>query len=364
MMVKILATADWQLGKAFSGVGVGGNRFREQLFLTAEHIISEVSSDFDIILILGDTFDRPDADWQLIERVAELLRSCEKPVHIIPGNHDFWHTGGVLWALKNELEDADHVTIHSEQQPFRIESLGLTLYPGVLKQRMDLSDRTSWIPAREDDDGLRIGMFHESIQPHGTFDPDVALNHDLDLALLGDWHGPSGDIENSLIDQPSRKLWYAGSHEAQNISQNWQGRVLAIDIELGREAIVNPIPVGSLRFIHIEFEFEEDMEGPLDLLNDRLGEIDDDHDLTFVRLNLTGEATPETLEALDENLADFIDSWPFNIVERRDLSVLINQENTDSNLRQIERELENMNLDPGVLARSIVLLRRYHRRLA
>ena len=44
--------------------------------------------------------------------------------------------------------------------------------------------------------------------------------------------------------------------------------------------------------------------------------------------------------------------------------MLINQENTDSNLRQIERELENMNLDPGVLARSIVLLRRYHRRLA
>ena len=99
-MVKILATADWQLGKAFSGVGVGANRFREQLFLTAEHIINEVSSDFDIILILGDTFDRPDADWQLIERVAELLRSCETPVHIIPGNHDYWHTGGGSMGLE------------------------------------------------------------------------------------------------------------------------------------------------------------------------------------------------------------------------------------------------------------------------
>ena len=137
-MVKILATADWQLGKRFSGARVGANRFREQLFLTAEHIINEVSSDLDIILIMGDAFDRPDADWQLIERVAELLRSCEKPVHIIPGNHDYWHTGGVLWALNNALEDADHVTIHSEQQPCRIEQGGLTLYPGVLKQRMDL----------------------------------------------------------------------------------------------------------------------------------------------------------------------------------------------------------------------------------
>jgi len=362
-VVRILATADWQLGKAFTGVGVGANQFREQLFLTAEHIINEVSSDFDIILILGDTFDRPDADWQLIERVAELLRSCEKPIHIIPGNHDFWHTGGVLWALNNELEDTGHVMIHSDQQPCRIESLGLTLYPGVLKQRMDLSDRTSWITAREEDDGLRIGMFHESIQPHGTFDPDVASNHDLDLALLGDWHGPSGDIENSLIDQPDRKLWYAGSHEAQNISQNWQGRVLSIDAELGQEPIVNPIPVGSLKFTHIEFEFEEDMESPLELLNERLGEIDGDPTLTFVRLILSGEAIPEILELLDESLDEFVESWPVNIVEMEQLEVLIDPENTDLLLRQIESELENMNLEPSVLARSIVLLRRYHRRL-
>ena len=49
---------------------------------------------------------------------------------------------------------------------------------------------------------MRIGMFHESIQPHGTFDPDVALNHDLDLALLGDWHGPSGDVRIHLLTNP------------------------------------------------------------------------------------------------------------------------------------------------------------------
>ena len=100
------------------------------------------------------------------------------------------------------------------------------------------------------------------------------------------------------------------------------------------------------------------------LLNERLGEIDSDSELTLVRLNLTGEATPETLEELDENLAEFIESWPVSTVERGQLAVLIDTENTDLNLRQIESELENMNLEPSVLARSIVLLRRYHRRLA
>jgi len=363
-VVRVLVTADWQLGKAFSGVGLGSNRFREQLFLTAEHIIKEMSPDFDIILILGDTFDRPDADWKLIERVADLLRSCDKPIHIIPGNHDFWHTGGVLWALNNQLEDATNVVIHSEQQPFRIESLGITIYPGVLKQRMDLSDRTSWIPGRTDDDGLRIGMFHESIQPHGTFDPDVAANHDLDLALLGDWHGPSGDIENSLINQPERKLWYAGSHEPQNISHNWRGRVLSIDVEIGQVPDVNPIEVGSLQFTHIEFEFQEDMDEPLNLLNDRMEEIDGDSELTFIRLNLTGEASPAILEALDEQLLVLTESWPYIKVEKDDLSVIIDPANDDLNLREIERELENMNLQPSIMNRAILLLRRYHRRLA
>ena len=42
-MVKILATADWQLGKAISGAGSKSPIFREQLFLTAERIVKEVA---------------------------------------------------------------------------------------------------------------------------------------------------------------------------------------------------------------------------------------------------------------------------------------------------------------------------------
>jgi len=371
-MVRILATADWHLGKAFSGVGVGANRFREQLFLTAEHIINEVSSDFDIILILGDTFDRLDADWKLIVRVAELLRSCDKPIHIITGNHDPW-SSGVLKSLENELEDAGHVVIHSEQQPYLIEALGVTLYPGVLHQKDDLSDRTSWIPVREKDDGVRIGMFHEEIDilPNGSFNSKIASEYDLDIVILGDQHGPSEDWEDSRLfnsqQSAERRLWYTGSHEAQNISQNWQGRVLSIDAELGSEPIVNPIAVGSLRFIDIDdFEFDEDMEEPLALLNERLGEIEGDPELTFVRLELAGEAIPETLDALDDELAKFVESWPLSEVNKGQLAVLIDLKNTDAdaNLRVIEAELENMNLDPEVLARSVVLLRRYHRKLA
>ena len=239
--------------------------------------------------------------------------------------------------------------------------MDITLLPGILKQRNDFSDRTSWIPSRKTGDGIRIGMFHENLPPFGEFDPDIVENHDLDIALLGDWHGPKS--EDSLLDQPNRNLWYAGAPEAQRVGHNWIGRVLSVEIEPGKEPSVNPIEVGSLRFTSIEFEFEEDIENPLELLNERIEEIEGDPQLTYLELVLTGEAAPETLEMLDETLANFVELWPNSDVEKGELRVLTDQKNTDLTLGQIETELENMNLDASTMARSIVLLRKYYRRL-
>ena len=87
----------------------------------------------------------------------------------------------------------------------------------------------------------------------------------MDLALLGDWHGPSGNWE-FLITNPTENLVQV--LRAQNISQNWQGRYWRLMQSFDRNHD-NPISVGSLRFVHIEFEFEEDMEA-FELLNERL----------------------------------------------------------------------------------------------
>ena len=89
-MVKVLATADWQLGKAISGAGEQSHVFREQLFLTAERIVTEIApeNDADLIVICGDLFESEKASWKLIERTAEMLKKSEIPIHIISGNHD------------------------------------------------------------------------------------------------------------------------------------------------------------------------------------------------------------------------------------------------------------------------------------
>ena len=366
--MRILCTADWQLGKAFGRVGPAGDSFREQLFLTAKKIITTAAEEHgaDIILILGDTFDRADADWALIERVAEVLRNSEKPIHIIPGNHDPWQPGGALESLSRELGDVDHVVFHAEQTAFHIEELGLTLYPGVLRQRFDMGDLTSWIPEREDSDGLRVGMFHGSIMSiagedarQRSIDPDVSESQDLDLTLMGDWHG------GELLDQPDRRLWYAGAPEPQRIGHDWEGRVLLIDAELGRAPSVEPVMVGSLKFVDFVFEFDLDMDDPVQALGDALDGIEGAPELTYIRFSLTGEMLAGEIEGVMDRLEDFSGDWPFHSRRRRGLAVVQEDpaEADDERLHAVEAELHGMVLEDGVLARATVLLRRMYRRL-
>ena len=267
--MRVLATADWQLGKKISGAGSKAPQFREQLFLTSENIITKLALEHkvDLIVICGDLFDRPDAPWDLIERTATMLSKSEIPIHIIAGNHDALEGSQrtALWNLQRDLGDDSKVIIHTKRESNYIEHLNCTIYPGVLNERFDNSDQTSWIPERQKNDGVRIGLFHGSIANIGggeqriaTLDPTLALDRELDIALLGDWHGPSGDIENSLIDQPENRLWYTGAPEAQIRSQNWIGRILICDLESEKAPQVSSIEVGLNRFIDLNIEFQED----------------------------------------------------------------------------------------------------------
>ncbi|MEC7255968.1 MAG: metallophosphoesterase [Candidatus Thermoplasmatota archaeon] len=271
-MVKVLATADWQLGKAISGAGEQSQIFREQLFLTAERIVTEIApkNDADLIVVCGDLFDSEKASWELIERTAEMFKKSEIPIHIISGNHDALDSteATCLWKLYRELGSQSNVIIHITREPYHIENLGCTIYPGVLNSRFDNYDKLCWIPERNKSDGVRIGLFHGAICNFGdgddarikNLDPTLAIDKDLDIALLGDWHQPKGDEKDSLMAQPDNRLWYTWAPEAQKLSDNKIGRVLLCDLEVGKEPNVNPIEVGKNCFMSKPIEFDESYE--------------------------------------------------------------------------------------------------------
>jgi hypothetical protein len=173
-----------------------------------------------------------------------------------------------LWKLDRELGNQPNVIIHKTREPYHIENLSCTIYPGVLNARFDNSDQVGWIPERSKKDGVRIGLFHGAICNFGEGDdariknlePTLAIDKDLDIALLGDWHQPKGDEKDSLMAQPDNRLWYTWAPEAQKLSDNKIGRVILCDLEVGEEPNVNPIEVGKNCFMSKPIEFDESYE--------------------------------------------------------------------------------------------------------
>ena len=58
MTLKILATADWQLSKAFTTLGENAKTFRNQLFDTAKEVMENHAPDYGLVVVAGDLFDR------------------------------------------------------------------------------------------------------------------------------------------------------------------------------------------------------------------------------------------------------------------------------------------------------------------
>lgn len=375
-MVRVLGTADWQLGKAISGAGEQSHIFREQLFLTAEKIVTEVApeNNADLIVVCGDLFDRPEASWELIERTAEMLKKSEIPIHIIAGNHDALDPSEetCLWKLDRELGDQSDIIIHKTRKPYPIENLSCTIYPGVLNARFDNSDQVGWIPEREKKDGVRIGLFHGAICKFGEGDdfriknlePTLAIDKDLDIALLGDWHQPKGDEKHSPMAQPDNRLWYTWAPEAQNLSNNKIGRVLLCDLEVGEEPNVNPIEVGKNCFISKPIEFDEtykneDFEGEMEAISELIDEYSEYN--LIIRIIASGWLNEADYTLLEDTVDDLRSNGK-KIMFKDKLSILPkNLDNSEDLLNQISESINESGGAKEVKDLAIKLLYKYAR---
>ena len=375
-MVKVLATADWQLGKAISGAGEQSHVFREQLFLTGERIVTEIApeNDADLIVVCGDLFDRPDASWELIERTAEMLKKSEIPIHIISGNHDALDSSQetCLWKLDRELGGQSNIIIHKTREPCHLENLGCTIYPGVLNARFDNSDQVSWIPDRDKKDGVRIGLFHGAICKFGegedfriqNLEPTLAIDKDLDIALLGDWHQPKGDEKVSPMAQPDNRLWYTWAPEAQKLSDNKIGRVLLCDLEVGKEPNVNPIEVGKNCFISKPIEFEneyknEDFESEMEAISELIEQYSENN--LVIRIIASGWLNEADYNRLESTIND-LKSKNNKISFKDQLSILpANLDKSEDLINQISETINTSGEAKEIKDLAIKLLYKYAR---
>jgi predicted phosphohydrolase len=346
MSVKILATGDFQLHKTFGTLGKHAEAFRQQLMATFEQVILESTKDHDIVVIAGDLFDRMGTPIHVIQEVAETLAKCPISCVVLPGNHDPV-ISGIPKALSEALKakNATHVHVALKREPIHFEALGMTLYPAPLFRKDDISNQYAWIPAREEGDGLRVALMHGALTtlPNGLIPEDVANQMDLDLVICGDQHGPSsGDFEASplfnLATSKDRRLYYAMAPEAQNISQNFTGSVLSLDLNDGHEITsASRTEIGALRFVNgsVNFAGENGIEEQLALFFEPYNRHQPG--LVSLRLELTGEITRDESVALQAQLEDLGQQWPL-----LDLKNLVAVPQEDAELAGPENPLQKM----------------------
>jgi DNA repair exonuclease SbcCD nuclease subunit len=201
IVVRLLHTADWHLGKRFPSFSEDQNRRLMQARLAVLDRIVAAAERYsvDAVLCAGDLFDEPVPRREWWEQVAQRwarLSWTNRPVFLLPGNHDPMVAESV-WnnrAFRDLLPSWVHVVDRPDFE-FRLSDEAV-LYAVPCLSRAGQRDPTDSIPERQPgDERIRIGMVHGSTfdmkdcQVNFPISKDAAVRRGLDYLALGDTHG-------------------------------------------------------------------------------------------------------------------------------------------------------------------------------
>lgn len=246
--MKILHTADWQIGMRATQVGEAGTRVRDERLAAGRRVVEATrNAGAEFILVAGDTFEDNGVDRVLVQKVADILAGFGAPVYVIPGNHDPLVPGSVwehpAWKSLTNL----HVL--RGEQPTEVP--GGTLYPCPTRAKHSGKDPTAWIRPVEGR-GIGIGLAHGTVEGIHQEEPDYPIPRDavvragLDYLALGHWHsttmypGPDGAV----------RMAYSGTHETTKFGERDSGNVLLVEIMgPGAPPSITPVRTGGLSWV-------------------------------------------------------------------------------------------------------------------
>jgi 3',5'-cyclic AMP phosphodiesterase CpdA len=216
--VRFLHTSDWHIGLKAAHAGAAGPRLRAERLAAARRIAAIAREQaVEFVLIAGDIFDASAPAPAEIRETAALLNAFPAPVYLIPGNHDPDVPGGP-WQHA-AWREAANVHLLLEAEPVALA--GGTLYPCPLRSRWHGGDPLAWIPSRQPEDGIRIGLAHGGLKAFGgPIAEQAAVECDLDYLALGDWHS---------MNEGNRQA-YCGTPETDAFGQRDSGFVLIVEI--------------------------------------------------------------------------------------------------------------------------------------
>ena len=294
-MVKILATADWQMDMVGGGLNPDARKYLSAARVETIEKILELAKEenVDVILAAGDLFEYPRPTPEVTAAVAKVLQRSKVPIYAIPGNHDLYGSSSV-WNTP-EFREIQHFHLHHEQSQTEIAD-GVILHSIPVKNIYDIQPQDELLEDVSNEDGVHIVMAHAHDVAVGTFgahensiklpiDSSKVIGKGYSLLILGHWH--------SWLEVEENRVLYPGTHEQTKFGERDAGYVAIIDVpEDGSEPQIVQKKVGKIQWANEEFDCTE-RELPDDLIEFVRQQVDDG--VEFLKLKLFGEVDVDAL---------------------------------------------------------------------
>jgi DNA repair exonuclease SbcCD nuclease subunit len=254
MTIKLLHTADWQIGKGFANFeGDAGALLRAQRLKTVARIANIANEQrVDVVLVAGDVFETNAVADDTLRRTLNHMQSFKGPWVLLPGNHDAALADSV-WTRLTRIGLPDNVKLAVRPEPLLLMNDRLAILPAPLARRHEATDITEWFDTAVTPTGVfRVGLAHGSVANRLPQKSD-ALNMisdtrsetaKLDYLALGDWHG-------TLEIAP--RTWYSGTPEPERFRNNEPGNVLMVTLTgAGSAPMVEVVPVGHFSWKQLD----------------------------------------------------------------------------------------------------------------
>jgi hypothetical protein len=274
MSLRLLHTADWQLGKPFGSIpGDAGALLREARF-EAVRRLARIAAErrVDAVLVAGDAFDTNQVADATIHRALLAMSGFGGPWLLLPGNHDA-HLAECVWTRLERIGRPANLHVLATPDPHALLDGRLVVLPAPLTARHTRDDLTAWMDgAATPAAALRVGLAHGSVEgrlPAAADAPnpiaaDRAERARLDYLALGDWHG-------TLEIAP--RTWYAGTPEPDRFLANEPGHVLLVELDgPGLPPRVERAPVARYRWTSVQLRLLAE-DDPAALLERGLGAV-------------------------------------------------------------------------------------------
>lgn len=300
--LRMIHTADWQLGKPFGRFPTEVRSALTEARLDAidRIAVSAASLGASHVVVAGDIFDNVDPGDRIVMQALSRLERGAVTWWLMPGNHDHARAGG-LWTRVRRNAPAT-VRIVDTPAPVEMEE-GAWLLPAPLEHRKSVADPTAAMMDMATPPGaLRIGLAHGSITEFGAtgesanlIPPDRARTAELDYLALGDWHGflMVGD-----------RTAYSGTPEVDRFGREEPGACVSVQLRSGEPPLIERVEAGRYRWLTRRWDVGgvEDFEREVGALRDeaRLSDV-------LLSLKLAGVASlsdrVEIIGAIADRLA-------------------------------------------------------------